>query len=270
MFLGDTNDIYEKTTVRLSEFSSLSVKKWLVFLFCFIPFCSFLAQANVSWLYLSYGEKSKRIVPINNNGALTTKVCFYKPIVEYRLYTLKDKDNITFEIFQKGLYSRNLLLKEYYHRFDSLEKVLSNYLSYNMHEKIGKLVPSSLNYFGEKDSLIIVGELRKLKKILKDSLLREYSINDKLFSILKKHGDQQHILLTVDFYQVSYLNWALYSFYVFDLRTRTLFFYKYLQNVIKNVDVSWLKLKSQDRFMRVFSKYKRYLRKNHRALKRIH
>ncbi len=236
----------------------------LLYFFLLFYFKAF-SQINSTFYYWNYKEKTKKIRAKSIDSLPIPSVSIHKPMVEYRIFN-KNKEDILFEISDRGLNSIYGDKKQYYYRIDSLERILDNFYNGHLYSKLYKYVNHESLYFGTVDSLIIVNELFKVKNTLKNSKRTELLMSDTLFEVLKKHHVEQHVFMTVIFYQIDLHyprtpnNWALYSFYVFDMRLRKLIFYNYRQNVTHTYQTMF-NFHSQRGFIKIAKPYKKYLQK---------
>jgi hypothetical protein len=242
------------------------MKNWIALISLLFSFSSDFCQTPM--YHLDYREKTSRIRDFDFN---VHSVTLFRPMVEYRVF---EDEKIAQDILYNGFNSRYIERPVYYSRQDSLEKVISNLTQAKILRKISRYVPYSYGHLGVQDSIQVSKELKKIKVGLKSESKKEYAISDSLYNILKIHGNDNQLFMTVTFLQIDrHLprvtnNWALYTIYVFDLRTKTISFYNYVQNLAHTYETTFEFSRSQKRFIRILRPYIRFLRKNKRRLKK--
>ena len=88
----------------------------LLYFFLFFYFKVF-SQINSTFYYWNYKEKTKKIITKSIDSLTIPTISIHKPMVEYRIFN-KNKEDILFEIRDKGLNSIYGDNKQCYYRID--------------------------------------------------------------------------------------------------------------------------------------------------------
>jgi hypothetical protein len=234
------------------------------FLFISLITFTYSLKGQRSFYHFSYKEKTKEIKTSFSKDLGVNEIVIYKPMVEYRVFN--DNKDVIYDIQDKGLNSNYIKCSDLYISADSLAKIISNLSNAKIGRKLSKYLKCKQGYFGRNDSLYVKNELVRIKEKLKDSAYSEYDIGEDLISVLKG-VNSHHVLMTVTFYQIDLHyprirnNWALYTLYVIDARSKKLIFYNYKQ-IVAHTYETMFNYKSQKNFIGILKSYKKFLREN--------
>ena len=248
--------------------SLLNKEKWVLNLLLIICSTYVCAQRPSLFYNRVIDEKTKVIIKKYDPTVIFDTVNMFPIMVDYRLYTSKQmQGNLT----DSGLFCKTAEIDTSYQSYPENEKITRQYVK----DKISTKLSSKINIIQAKinreDMLFLKREIKRIKKLFKDSLISNYKMSDSLNDFFSRYSAPQEILVDVLFYHSAYHyprssnGYIMYRFYVFDIRIKQIVFYNYCTETIganyKGLDYRFIGNNTAPIY-RLVHDYKLYLKEN--------